>query len=107
MSELRVSSEVVRGAGSRADALMNQLVQGLAECDRIATSVLGASWSGPASAMFASGWTEWHRGATEVQTALAGIAELLGQSAVQYEQTESAVSRVSEQSSVTVSGSSK
>lgn len=107
MSELRVSSEVVRGAGSRAEALMNELVEGLAECDRIATSVLGASWSGPASAMFASGWTEWHRGATEVQSALAGIATLLSESAVQYERTESAVTRVSEQSSVTVSGGAK
>ena len=104
MGEVRVSSEVVRGAGSRADALMNELVEGLAECDRIATSVLGQSWSGPASAMFASGWAEWHRGASEVQTALAGIARLLGESAVQYEQTESAITRVSEQSGVTVSG---
>jgi WXG100 family type VII secretion target len=98
---------VVRGAGLRADALMNELVEGLAECDRIATGVLGQSWSGPASAMFASGWTEWHRGASEVQAALAGIAALLGESAAQYEQTESAVTSVSEQSAVTVSGSTK
>ena len=82
---------------------MSELAEGLAQCDRMATSLVGGSWTGPASAMFESGWAEWHRGATEVQAALAGIARLLSESASQYESTESAVTAVSDASSVTVS----
>jgi len=103
MSELRVGTEAVREAGFRADALMSELADGLAQCDRMAASLVGGSWTGPASAMFEAGWAEWHRGATEVQTALAGIAKLVSESATEYESTESAVTKVSESSSVRVS----
>jgi early secretory antigenic target protein ESAT-6 len=104
LSELRVASEAVREAGARACALVQEFADSLSECDRTAASLLGQSWSGPASEMFASGWAEWHRGAGEVRAALAGIAQLLGESAVQYETTESAVTQVSQDSSVTVVG---
>ncbi|MBW4031257.1 MAG: WXG100 family type VII secretion target [Acidobacteria bacterium] len=100
MVELRVGSDAVRAAGSRAQALMDELREGLSECDRMSASLVGQSWSGPASAMFQSGWAEWHRGASEVQAALAGIAKLLDESATQYEATESAVTQVSKDSSV-------
>lgn len=79
---------------------MDELREGLSECDRMSASLVGQSWSGPASAMFQSGWAEWHRGASEVQAALAGIAKLLDESATQYEATESAVTQVSKDSSV-------
>ncbi|MEO6116200.1 MAG: WXG100 family type VII secretion target [Pseudolysinimonas sp.] len=104
MGELRVASEAVRGAGSRAQALMQEFVEALNGCDQVASGLLSESWSGPASAMFASGWAEWHRGAAEVHTALAGIARLLDESAAQYESTEATVTQVSTSSSVTVGG---
>ncbi len=104
MSELRVGSDAVRDAGSRARALMQEFAEGLSECDRISASLVSTSWTGPASASFIAGWTEWSRGASEVQAALAGIARLLGESADQYENTEAAVTQVSHESSVTVGG---
>ena len=102
MSELRVGTDAVRDAGARARALMDELAEGIDQCDRMAASLVGGSWTGPASTMFSAGWAEWHRGATEVQTALAGIATLLSESASQYESTESTVTHVSEASSVRV-----
>lgn len=101
MSELRVASDAVRDAGARAHALLQEFSDALVQCDGIASGLVGHSWTGPASAMFSSGWTEWHRGAGEVQTALAGIAQLLDASASQYESTEAAVTQVSTSSSVT------
>lgn len=102
MPEIRVGSEAVRDAGLRAQTLVAEFVDALAECDAMAASLVSESWNGPASTAFHAGWTEWHRGASEVHQALAGIARLLGESAVQYEQTESAVTQVSRESSVTV-----
>jgi WXG100 family type VII secretion target len=102
MSELRVGTDAVRDAGAHAHALMSELAEGLAQCDRMAADLVGGSWTGPASTTFASGWAEWHRGATEVQAALAGIARLLSESATQYESTESTVTAVSKASSVRV-----
>lgn len=81
---------------------MDEFLDALGECDRMSASLVGQSWSGPASGMFQSGWAEWHRGASEVQAALAGIAKLLDESATQYEATESAVTQVSKSSSVRV-----
>jgi WXG100 family type VII secretion target len=104
MSELRVGTDAVRDAGVRAQSLMDELAEGLAQCDRMASGLVSDSWTGPASAMFSAGWAEWHRGATEVQNALAGIAKLLSESAVQYESTEAAVTQVSDASSVRVGG---
>ncbi len=104
MSELRVASDAVRDAGARARALMEEFAEGVSECDRISASLVAGSWSGPASASFLAGWTEWSKGASEVKAALAGIARLLGESADQYEATESAVTQVSQESSVTVGG---
>lgn len=98
---MRVASEAVSDAGRRAQALVDEFADALSQCDRQAQN-LSAQWSGPASEMFGSGWTEWHRGAAEVQAALAGIAQLLRESAVQYETTEAAVTQVSRDSSVTV-----
>ncbi len=103
MSELWVASDAVRDAGERARALVQEFAEGLSETDRISANLVG-SWTGPASASFLAGWTEWARGASEVQAALAGIARLLGESADQYESTESAVTQVSKDSSVTVGG---
>lgn len=102
MPELQVSTEAVRDAGSRAQALTAEFAEALRQCDASAASLLAGSWTGPASEMFESGWAEWHRGALEVQEALAGIARLLGESAGQYESTESDVTQVSSESSVTV-----
>mgnify|MGYP001556036356 CR=1 FL=1 len=102
MPEVRVGTEVVGAAGVRAQALANELTDALSQCDAIAAGLVSGSWTGPASSMFASGWAEWHRGATEVQQALAGIARLLSESAIQYESTESTVTQVSNSSSVTV-----
>jgi WXG100 family type VII secretion target len=102
MPEIRVGSDAVRDAGLRAQTLVAEFVDGLDECDAMVASLVSDSWTGPASTVFHAGWTEWHRGASEVHQALAGIARLLGESAVQYEQTESAVTQVSRDSSVTV-----
>ncbi len=102
MPEIRVGTEAVSAAGLRAQALASELTDALSQCDTIAANLLTGSWSGPASSMFASGWAEWHRGATEVQQALAGIARLLGESATHYESTESTVTQVSKSSSVVV-----
>lgn len=102
MSELQVSTETVRDAGSRAQALTAEFADALRQCDATAAGLLASAWTGPASDMFGSGWAEWHRGALEVQEALLGIARLLGESAGQYESTESEVTQVSSDSSVTV-----
>jgi WXG100 family type VII secretion target len=93
MSELQVGTEEIRGAGLRAHALMTEFAEALAQCDGVASGLLAGSWSGPASAMFESGWAEWHRGALEVQEALAGIGRLLGASAEVFETTESDIAR--------------
>ncbi len=104
MSELKVGSDALRGAGSRAHVLTQEFAEALVECDRIAAGLVSHSWTGPASVMFTSGWAEWHRGAAEVQAALAEIARLLDESANQYETTEAAVTEVSKTSSVSVGG---
>ena len=103
MSELRVGTDAVRDAGARARALMEEFSEALSETDRVSAHLIG-TWTGPASGSFLAGWTEWTRGASEVQAALAGIARLLGESADQYESTESTVTQVSKSSSVTVGG---
>ncbi|MFW8744983.1 WXG100 family type VII secretion target [Mesorhizobium japonicum] len=102
MSEMQVATGAVRDAGVRARALSDEFAQALHECDAIAASVVAGSWTGPASAMFHTGWEAWHRGALEVHDALASIALLLQESAAQYESTEATVTHVSRESSVTV-----
>ena len=103
MSELRVGSDAVRDAGARAHALTREFADALIQTERASANLLG-TWTGQASASFQAGWTEWARGAAEVQAALAGIARLLGESAEQYESTESSVTQAAKNSSVTVAG---
>jgi len=103
MSELRVGTDAVRDAGARARALMQEFAAALSETDRVSANLV-STWTGPASASFLAGWTEWSRGASEVQAALAGMARLLGESADQYEATESTVTQVSKDSSEKVGG---
>lgn len=102
MSEMQVATGAVRDAGARARALSDEFAQALHHADALAATLVTGSWTGPASAMFHTGWEAWHRGALDVHDALTGIAALLEESAAQYEATEATVTHVSQESSVTV-----
>ncbi|MFK4299236.1 WXG100 family type VII secretion target [Arthrobacter sp. GAS37] len=106
MSEFRVASEAIRGAGAGTEALVAEFDARLKQCNQLASALVGGSWSGPASAAFGAGWAEWSQGAYEVHEALAGIARLLGEAATTYEATEAAVTNVSAGSSITSGGTS-
>ncbi len=53
--------------------------------------LFGADWTGQAQAEFQRLWEEWHRSARGVNDALTGMADLLRNAGVAYQQAEDAV----------------
>ncbi len=91
MSLIRVTSEdlhslstnVMTGSGSIQDQLSRMQGEVL--------GVVGGDWQGAASGQFHALWDEWQRSAAGLKDALDGISRLLGNAALQYQQTEDAI----------------
>lgn len=82
---LSVSAELRGGSEDVAQRLqsMRSRVQGLVD----------GEWAGAASDSFRDLWERWHSGAHQLQEALGGISEMLGQAARVYEETEEQLAR--------------
>ncbi len=100
MANVTVSSEAVREASSRVSAMVEEFSARHAQADQTVQALVSSSWTGEASTVFHTGWTDWSTGAAKVADALGGIATLLAEAAVEYAETEASVTRVSVSSTV-------
>ncbi|CAJ1586157.1 WXG100 family type VII secretion target [[Mycobacterium] wendilense] len=73
---IAVDTEALRAAAESLAAGAQHLQEGLKKLDAEVLEMLGA-WTGVASGSYRPAWNQWHKGATEVQSALARIAEWL------------------------------
>lgn len=91
MSGFKVTPEqlhALSGRTSSTAASVDAETRGLAAALQ---PLFGADWTGQAQAEFHRLWDEWHRSASAMNDALAGIADLLRGAGEAYQQAEDAV----------------
>ena len=89
MTGFGVTSAQVRATGAQLDQLAQELRGQVANLNGQVEALLAGDWHGRAASGFATGWQHWQQGAEEVLSGLAAMAGLLGETAGQYEATES------------------
>ena len=80
---LNVSPELLSGACEQLSGAARGLLDELKALDSDVTGML-SGWQGSAGDAYGRAWTQWQRGAREVETALATMAGLLGEAATGY-----------------------
>lgn len=78
----QVAAQLNAGAGN-VDGILAQLTASVAP--------LGSDWAGAAQAQFQALWDQWQRDARGLFEALTGMAQLMGQAAASYAQTEQGI----------------
>jgi WXG100 family type VII secretion target len=78
----QVAAQLTAGAGN-IDAILAQLASAVAP--------LGSDWAGAAQARFLALWEQWQHDARGLNEALTGTAQLMGQAAASYAQTEQGI----------------
>ena len=78
----QVSAQLVRGA-SDIDGINTQLESSVAP--------LASEWVGVAQARFHELWAQWQRSSRELNEALNGISQLMGQASINYADAEQAI----------------
>jgi WXG100 family type VII secretion target len=78
----QVATQLTAGAGN-VDGILAQLTNSVAP--------LGSDWAGMAQARFQALWEQWQRDARGLNEALTGMAQLMGQAAARYAQTEQGI----------------
>jgi WXG100 family type VII secretion target len=88
-SSLRVDPAVMAGFAQSLSGATEFLQGRLNELNGEVGEML-AGWQGAAGGAYSAVWQCWHQGATEVQSALSILAELVGQAGVEFERNEAA-----------------
>ena len=78
----QVATQLTAGAGN-IDGILAQLTASVAP--------LGPDWAGMAQVRFQALWEQWQRDARGLNEALTGTAQLMGQAAASYAQTEQGI----------------
>lgn len=84
VGELRVEPAVLRATCHSLSGAADHLRARLQSLDATVTGMT-AKWAGSSGAAYGDAWGQWHRGAAEVETALAIIAKLLDSAARGFE----------------------
>lgn len=88
MSLIKVTSEDLSNASNQLIQGSNEIDSRLSSMKNLIDGLVGSDWQGAASAQFNSLYTQWHTSAGQLQQALQGIAQLLGNAATAYAETE-------------------
>ncbi len=88
MPAIKVTSEQLQSVSSQLQSGSEEVSQRLESMRSQVQALVDADWQGAASDSFRELWEQWHVGARQVKEALDGIAQMLGQAARTYEETE-------------------
>ena len=88
MSSIRVTSEELQGVSAQLGRGSVEVAQQLGAMESQVRGLVDAEWTGAASDAFRDLWDQWQRGARDLRDALDGIAQMLGQAARAYQDTE-------------------
>jgi WXG100 family type VII secretion target len=86
-SRLQVDPAVIAGFAQSLSGAAESLQRRLDELNGHVGETLGG-WQGRAGGAYSAIWEHWHRGATEVESALSTLARLVGQAGVEFERNE-------------------
>ena len=78
-----LSGNVQRGSGE-IDGTLSSLTGQIAP-------LVGGDWAGAASTQFGALWEKWQRSAKDLNSALQGISQLLGQAGTAYAEAERSI----------------
>jgi len=93
MSQIKVTSEELLATSQALSTGADNVDQELTSLRAKVDALIGAQWSGAASASFNELYQEWQRGAAQVQEALQGISQMLDGTARTYQDTEDALAQ--------------
>lgn len=93
MSQIKVTSEELLSTAQSLSTGAQNVADELAGLRAKVDALVGAEWSGAASASFHELYQEWQNGARQVQEALLGISEMLAGAGRTYQQTEDQLAR--------------
>ncbi len=88
MSTIKVTSEQLESTASSLASGEQEISGKLGQLHSMVQALVDADWQGCASNSFQELWQQWHSGATQIQQALLGISQMLGQAGQVYQQTE-------------------
>jgi early secretory antigenic target protein ESAT-6 len=92
-----MSAGNIRVTPEQLQSIAGQLNGGAANIEQLnhqlqgQVAPLGSDWAGVAQARFHELWSEWQRSSQQIQHALHGISQLMGQASTNYSDTEQAV----------------
>ena len=93
MPAIKVTSEELHSVSSQLKSGSEEVMQRLSSMKSKVDSLLHSDWAGAASISFKQNYDKWNSGAQQVKQALDGIAQLLGQAAQTYQETEDKLSQ--------------
>ncbi|MGH9022564.1 MAG: WXG100 family type VII secretion target [Acidimicrobiia bacterium] len=93
MATIKVTSGELLSVSADLQAGSDDVSQRLLSMRSRVQALVDADWAGAASDSFRDLWERWHAGAHQLQEALVGISEMLGQTARIYEETEEQLAR--------------
>lgn len=88
MPLIRVDAVAVEELAARTQSVAAAIAEAVDGVTTAAQAIIGSSWVGLDAQSFETGLQGWAAGAAEVQSALEGIAALLGQASTTYETNE-------------------
>jgi WXG100 family type VII secretion target len=93
VAAIEVTSEQLHSVSSQLKSGSEDVAQQLHSMESKVKALVDADWKGAASDSFLQMWETWHRGASEVKSALDGISQLMAKAAQTYEETESQLAK--------------
>lgn len=89
----QVSPDRLQVAAGQVEQGSNQIKSAVAEVVRVIEGI-SADWTGAGYQQFSGLCTKWERAAAEMQKSISGIASLLQNAAIAYQQVEQEVARL-------------
>ncbi|HUC38324.1 MAG TPA: WXG100 family type VII secretion target [Acidimicrobiales bacterium] len=93
LSKYQVSPERLQSASGQVEQGATQIKSAVAEVVRVIEGI-SADWTGAGYQQFSGLCMKWERAAAEMQKSISGIASLLQNAAIAYQQVEQEVARL-------------
>ncbi|HVA61103.1 MAG TPA: WXG100 family type VII secretion target [Mycobacteriales bacterium] len=93
MAMIKVTSEDLQSASGTLMQGSNEISDRLTSMKNLVTNLVGGDWQGAASGKFNELFDQWNVSAADLQRALSGISQLLGNAASAYAETESQIAQ--------------